>query len=241
MVNSGKMKFYTETAELRVHIENQYDLPISGRLNMPCTIFPGDPEIPTGESGFGEVIKIGVLGRQRSEKGSYRIPAILNHLRDLAAESGHNKEIRIVYQAVKTKRLRRFILELKTRLYARKNPDVGIEYLTSGVSEASFRKLLLEMDILLLPYDTHRYQFSGSGIIMDGVLGLKPIVHSRGMAMQELLSHDNCEAATTDREFAEKLLKVATQYQRYKQFTKNASAHAEKLLGESARSLGHDK
>ena len=105
------------------------------------------------------------------------------------------------------------------------------------MSDAEFRQRVLESDILLLPYNTRRYRYSGSGIIIDGVLGLKPIVYSRGMAMQDLLAHGNAEAAETDREFAEKLLQVATDYSRYKQCAVNASGHLEKLIVRSSRTL----
>ena len=102
------------------------------------------------------------------------------------------------------------------------------------MSKESFRKLLTDVDILLLPYDTKRYRYSGSGIIMDGVFALKPIVHSRGMAMQELLSHGNAESATSDREFAENILKIASNYDLYKQSTGAAAAYAGQLLDKSA-------
>ncbi|MCP4314768.1 MAG: hypothetical protein GY789_01690 [Hyphomicrobiales bacterium] len=235
--STGRMTLHTETAELRSHMANHYQLPVSGPFNLPCTILPADPDIETTQRTPADEIRIGVLGRQRSEKGSYRIPEILYHLRKLAAGLNDRTKICIVYQAVKTKRLRRIVLELKTRIHARRNRDIRIEYLDSGMSEEQFRQLVLEMDILLLPYDTHRYRYSGSGIIMDGILGLKPIVHSRGMAMQELLTHGNAEAAATDREFAEKLLKVATELSRYKQSAKYASTRLEQLFKESARSL----
>lgn len=234
--STGRMTLHTETAELRSRLANHYDLPVSGPFNLPCTILPGDPDIQT-QTGPGAEIRIGVLGRQRSEKGSYRIPGILHHLRDVAGEFHEQLNICIVYQAVRTKRLRRFVLELKTRMNARRNRQVRIEFLNSGMSEDQFRQMVLAMDILLLPYDTHRYRYSGSGIILDGVLSLKPIVYSEGMAMQELLSHGNAEAATTDREFAQKLLKIVTAYPRYKQSAIDASEHLQALLAESAKTL----
>lgn len=237
LCETGRIGLHTETAELRSRMEEHYHMPKAGPLNLPCTILPGDRDIEADPAVPNPEIRVAVLGRQRSEKGSYRIPGILRHLRTIAAGSDEQIKIRMVYQAAKTKRLRRLLLELRTRMSASINRNVTIEFFDSGLSEQAFRQQVLSADILLLPYNTFRYRYSGSGIIMDGILGLKPIVHSRGMAMQELLSHGNAEAADSDREFAEKIFAVAAGYARYKHATPAASAHLQELLLQSAQTL----
>ncbi|WP_136658828.1 glycosyltransferase family 4 protein [Nitratireductor sp. XY-223] len=229
---SGEIGLLTETAELRAHIERHYGIPVSGGFMLPCTLIP-DRERPEADSRHpGDEFKIGVLGRQRAEKGSYRVPAILNQLRVVAAESGQRLRFRFVYQAVRSKRARRLVLELRSWLGARKNPDVTIEYLSSGMPADAFKQLVGDVDILLLPYSTKRYDLSGSGIILDGVLAQKPIVYSRGMANQELLSLGNAEAAASDREFAEKILAVAADYQAYQKGAQRAADHYSSLIFE---------
>lgn len=234
---SGRLQLFTETEELRAHVESRFRLPIAGQLNLPCTILPDDPDIKAGRAGPDDVITIGVLGRQRSEKGSYRIPSIMRHLGRLAGHNARRTRIRFIYQAVGTKRLRRLLLELKTRLYRLTNPDITIDFLSSGMPEQRFRRLVLDADILLLPYDVTRYRYSGSGIIMDGVFAQKPIVCSRGMAMKNILSQGNCELATTDEEFAEQLLTVAENKARYEKGAAAAASFAGKLLEVSAANL----
>ncbi|WP_419910795.1 hypothetical protein [Hoeflea sp.] len=221
---SGRIGLVTETIELRKHIEQHFKIPVYGQLMLPCTLMPGE-EMPASK-GSDDAFVIGVLGRQRAEKGSYRIPAILNHLRTLAAERDSGLRFRIKYQAVRSKRARRLVLKIRSWLGRHKNPNVTMEYLTSGMSEEEFRRLVCGVDILLLPYSTKRYGLSGSGIVVDGVLAGKPFVYSRGMANQELLSLGNAEAAAGDREFAEKILTVAENYQRYIEGAKKAAEHS---------------
>tara|TARA_R110000751_G_scaffold288076_4_gene393222 strand:- start:73404 stop:74663 length:1260 start_codon:yes stop_codon:yes gene_type:complete len=230
---AGRLSLHTETPELRQRLEEHHGLVIAGQFNLPCTIFADEVDHAKPPHRSDDDIKVGVLGRQRAEKGSYRIAGILKHLRQLALQGNGKQKIRIVYQAVRAKRMRRLMIEFADRLSAGRNANVTIQYLESGMSKESFRKLLMDVDILLLPYDTKRYRYSGSGIIMDGVFALKPIVHSRGMAMQELLSHGNAESATSDREFAEKILKIASNYDLYKQSTGAAAAYAGQLLDKS--------
>ncbi|MCY6381168.1 hypothetical protein [Hoeflea prorocentri] len=234
---SGKIKLLTEAEELQAHFEDRYGLPIAGQLNLPCTILPDDPDIEAGKRGFEDVTTIGVLGRQRSEKGSYRIPSIMKHLGRLTDRHSEKLRIHFLYQAVGTKRLRRLSLELKTRFNRLANPNITIDFVGSGLSEQRFRRLVLDADILLLPYNVSRYQFSGSGMIMDGVFAGKPIVCSNGMAMRNVLSHGNCEQATSDEEFAEKLLMVATNKAKYDEGAAIAASFAADLLVASARNL----
>ncbi|MDF2374385.1 MAG: hypothetical protein P1V21_26720 [Rhizobiaceae bacterium] len=231
---AGLLSLHTETTELRQRLEKQYGLAIASQFNLPCTIFADEVDHTSLSHNSHDEIKVGVLGRQRAEKGSYRIAGILKHLRQLAPRGNGEQKIRIVYQAVRSKRMRRLMIEVANRLSAGRNANVTIQYLESGMSKERFRQLLLDVDILLLPYDTKRYRYSGSGMIMDGVFALKPIVHSRGMAMQELLSHGNAESATSDREFAERILKIASNYYLYKQSTGAAAAYAGQLLDKSA-------
>ena len=85
-------------------MSEHYGLPEEKPIVLPCTLLPGHQDIIGLTRSPESEITIGVLGRQRSEKGSYRIPGILNHLRVLTARSDRSARIRIVYQAVKTKR-----------------------------------------------------------------------------------------------------------------------------------------
>lgn len=227
---SGEIGLLTETAELRAHIESHYRIPVSGRLMLPCNLMPDEEKVPTGTKRSDNEFKIGILGRQRAEKGSYRVPAILNQLRTVAAESGGGQRFRFIYQAVRSKRARRLVLEIRTWLGAYRNPDVTMQYLTSGMSDDEFRQLVRDVDILLLPYSTKRYGLSGSGIILDGVLAHKPMVFSHGMANEELLSLGNAEAAASDREFAEKILKVASDYQHYQDGAKAAADYYSRMI-----------
>lgn len=240
LCDRGRIILYTETMELCLHFRKQHRLPVQDALYLPCTILPGQVAAALPNRVGQDEVRVGVLGRQRSEKGSYRIPSILAHLRRMTASDECGAKICLVFQAVRDKRLRRLVLEAKTRLGTRQNPDVRIAFLESGMTGPDFRRMLLDMDVLLLPYDIRRYRFSGSGIIMDGVAAQKPMVHSKGMAMRGLLSHGNAEAAETDHDFAEKLLQVASQLPRYKRGTSNALAHLESLLSETASNLNGD-
>ena len=218
-------------------LRDHHQVPVRGAFNLPCTILPGSVAAGTQIPAMGKEVRIGILGRQRAEKGSYRIPTILHHLRRLVARDSGGKRICLVCQAVRSKWFRRLLLEARTRFSARGDAAVRIQFLDSGMSGPAFRQLLLDMDILLLPYDTGRYRYSGSGLIMDGVAAQIPIVHTRGMAMQELLVHGNAEAAGSDREFAEKLLTVAKHLHGYRQGARDACSHLEVLLEASAHRL----
>jgi hypothetical protein len=206
-LHQGWIHLSCETEQLAQAVQARFDLPAAADFVLPCTILPGDAA-PVA-SRRGGAFCVGLLGAPRGEKGSYRLPGIA---RAIAAQRSANSgapRVTFIVQTSLEPRARSFTMAislLRARLSSR---SVGIEIVWGGLSAPDYRQRLFDLDAVLLPYDLHRYATSGSGVILDAVNAGVPVIHTRGMAMQELMSAGNAIAASTDTDFADAILRMA--------------------------------
>ncbi len=222
MEAAGQLSFFTETRELADHLTTVYGLPCDDRFLLPISIPAGfDP--PTLAAPDDSAFRIACLGQQRRGKGSFDLPEILAALRRSAAREmpGDKMTIQVQGSSKSDWRHRRFLQTVQRS--ARFNPDVGVELLPSELSPETFAQHLNDAHVAMLPYWVSRYGKRGSGMVTDSVLARKPIVHTRGLSMSAYLKVGNAEAATKPAEFAEALLAVRRDWQRYRDGAENAA------------------
>jgi hypothetical protein len=206
-LHQGWIHLSCETEQLAQAVQAQFGLPAAADFVLPCTVLPGDAAPVANRPGGA--FCVGLLGAPRGEKGSYRLPGIV---RAIAAQSSANSaapRVKFVVQTsleLRARSLTMAISLLRARLSSR---SLGIETIWGGLSAQDYRKRLFSLDAVLLPYDLDRYATSGSGVILDAVNAGVPVIHTRGMAMQELMSAGNALAATTDADFAAAILRMA--------------------------------
>jgi len=223
------VKLFTETEEMAEFFISRYRLPVTGGFFLPCSV--GFSEANHSSQRQGKTFRVGVLGAPRSEKGSHRIPSIVRATAErCAAEGLHPIE---------------FILQGSTKDFAASGvygelTDFGIDGgvrvkpVNDRLSPDEFKKMFESLDAVLLPYDISVYGLQGSGVIQDALLAQKPIIYSKGMAMQRLLSYGNACNAETNEEFAVAIIKVSNDCEDFTVGAAEAAACYTRLLGSSA-------
>jgi hypothetical protein len=241
-VKSGRIWLYTETAELAQFITQQTGLPCSAEFVLPATI-PVN-QAPTAAAAHTVQQKdhftIGCLGQARRGKGSFDIPRIVGELRKLAARQSCPFSITILVQKPRGKRWKHARFQLEESLTRNVFPRATVEVLQSDLSPAEFRSMLESVDFLMLPYWVSRYGLRGSGLVTDGILAHKPILHTEGMSMQEFLSHGNGESATTPHEFAAKILSMCSTLRDFETPTGTAARYLTERIAATGNTLNEN-
>lgn len=243
LCNAGKLEVFTSSAELAAHVERDFLVPVKASLLIAGPIRPGGETgriSGNSSSGSRNIFTVGIPGRQAEEKGSYRIPSIMSHLRTLITQNDIKHKFYFVCQTVPGRQTRRLVSELQSWLAARREHGVTIKYLPCGLPPEEYRKMIGGLDMMLLPHSTRSYRHTGSGLVVDGVLAGKPIVHSKGIALQGLLAQGNAEHAESDREFAEKILRISSGYEAYRCNAYEAAGQVNDLLQRSLMTLTAD-
>lgn len=194
-----EVHLYCETEEMADYMSGRFGHPFAGGFYLPCTLDPRmeweKPQSPN------DAFRVGVFGMPRKEKGATRIGAII----DAIGEIEQPRTIEFVIQG-------REIDFQPQGLYAAVaagNSKVRVTRLIGALEPDEFRRNLLLADAILLPYDASLYCLQGSGLVQDAVAALRPIVHSRGFSMHDLLQHGNALDAETDKDFAGAIIRLA--------------------------------
>ncbi|MBP2561966.1 glycosyltransferase involved in cell wall biosynthesis [Neorhizobium galegae] len=211
---------FTETEELAAYFRENFGMPVEGGFYLPCSM----PVAMTPSAGIdrGDRFRIGVFGEPRPEKGSQRLADIVAALAELA-EAGSTAPIDFVIQGSPAD-FREGGVYAALQEFLKGERNVFVSPQDNRISPAEFERLFHSVDAVLLPYETAIYSLQGSGVVQDAVAAHKPVIHTRGMSMMAFLSHGNGVAATTDREFAEAILRVATDPSNFREGTARAAA-----------------
>jgi hypothetical protein len=116
---------------------------------------------------------------------------------------------------------------------------VKVEKVDGYMSQEQFLEIMQSVDLLIVPYDAKRYQYRGSGVVVDGVLALKPIVYSEGMGAKEFLNFGNAESAQNAKSFARKTVQIIDNIADYKAATVRARDHLMKRIDEASQALAN--
>jgi hypothetical protein len=158
------------------------------------------------------------MGGLRADKGYHQLPNILISTAAGLRASSLSGRIEFSLQKQRSKSMRARWIKyhvIFAYLAARLFRQIKFVPLKPYLSDQEFVTAMSEVDVLLLPYRLPTYKGRGSGIVLDGVMLGKPIVHTDGIGMSEYLSLGNAEAAHDPSGYAEKLLKVLMNIDEY--------------------------
>ena len=221
-VASGRIVLLAETITMSAHLSALYDMRFSQTvLCLPCAV----KSIPVAATKMAsrapaQRYRIGIMGSLRPEKGALMVPKIIRHLRRSLSDLPASPQIDLIFQKarprLKIKDIRREYRFRRDAGGLARTGNLAICPLPVAMSDNDFVTTLFSVDILLLPYRLVDYRHRGSGIVLDAVAARKPIVHTAGMGMTELLTLGNAEAAAEDpADYADKLLKVLADLDSY--------------------------
>ena len=212
-VKAGGMSLHTETRELKEYLAETWNLLSDDDFLLPCTVAPDF--VPSAEGAGAEPFRVGYLGNFRKEKGTERIPGILEALgRRLAREPGSAKvEVLLQWPARIQSTPRKLVYVLKVLAVALKHRLGGrlrVRWYKGGISPEAFLELLLSVDAMLVPYEPSAYRYRGSGIIIDSVLARIPIVCDRDIGMSRHTGFGNAVPASDPEGFADAIVSLAS-------------------------------
>ncbi|UIK08730.1 hypothetical protein [Neorhizobium galegae] len=223
-----RVLLFTETEELADHLRKEFNIPVAGGFYLPCSVPIADsPE----ERVLNGRFRIGVFGEPRLEKGSSRIPGITTALAQKAA-AGSAGPFEIVVQGAAADFQKHGVYEALAEHQA-SGRAVVVSPHDNRLSPQEFARLFASVDAILLPYDTSLYNLQGSGVIQDAVAARKPIIYTKGMSMMSFLDHGNGLAAETDQDFAEAIMRVASDPLTFREGTARAAAYLQNAIAAS--------
>jgi len=230
LVNNKKIKLCSETEELLIKIKAQFKVKFMRTMIFPVSVPLNNISNKVIEN---KNINIGCLGSPRPSKGTREIPELIKNLRKYIRKNNIEISVTFIVQMSKDKKKRTFVFWLKefvTR-YISSKVKVRIIY---GVSNSSdFMSLMSSVDIFLLPYHKSQYAYSGSGFIIDALLLEKPIILSKGIAMNEFTNLKNAISIDKKEDFPLAVIKIVKNYQEYVKNSRTAKKYLKDKINDS--------
>lgn len=220
---------FCETEEMANYFAVKYGLDVTSGFYLPCSIQP----VPLRRDVTlqSERFRVGVFGEPRPEKGSTRIPGIIESVA-LLAKSRPTRPLEFMIQGSPADFGQGGIYDALQKSFTATH-DVIVSPQMNRLSPLEFEHFFEAVDAVLVPYERSVYRLQGSGVIQDAVAAHKPIVHIEGMSMAAFLSHGNACAATTDMEFAEAILHISEEPWKFRAGTARAAAYFDNLMRNS--------
>lgn len=234
----------TETSYLADHLLSCYGMQSEDCLLLPVTLLRAthaDNGL-SSDKGTTRPLRVGYLGGPRKEKGGDLIPDIIKQLRVKCARDAPGLTVEFVMQKPKT-RMRLRSLRYQFALYCGArfglwSKNFLVKFLPPDLDSKAFQRVLESVDVLLLPYNDQAYRNRGSGIIIDGVMAHKPLVHTAGMKMSDLLDHGNAERSEQAAvSYADKVVNVLINLKDYDAPTRKAADALQVHIRRSAEFL----
>lgn len=175
-----RLYLYTDTDELTRQYES---LQAGAFFTLPI---PVDPVFRVDESLSEPVpgpLKIAYVGDARGEKGYPQLPEMIDRVWESLVVPGI---VRFVLQSnCRASRSEQPSLEARDRLS--KFDRRHVELLVQPLATEAYRSLVLDSDVILLPYDPEAYEARSSGILSEALAAGKPVVVPEGTWMAEQL------------------------------------------------------
>lgn len=211
------LHLYSETVEMGVELETSYGFPPVRQWLTPMNIRDGaliakcDPQ---------DCFVVGMLGGKRKEQGIDLIPDIIRSLAERQERAGVGP-IRILLQKPaglnSDSRGSDEAMRFMTSLEQLELSDMlELVFLDPELGSAAFADAIGRSHVLVLPYDIHSYRSRGSGMIIEAAMCGTPVVVPKGFAMADWQEIAGSPAASNIGEYADAILAVAQNYQRYR-------------------------
>ena len=137
----------------------------------------------------------------------------------------------------KDKKKRTFIFYVKELVTRYISSLVKVKVIYGVSSGEEYLKLMSSIDIFLLPYHKSQYEYTGSGFIIDALLLEKPIIHSKGIAMNELTNFQNAIAIDGKDDFSLAVVKIVKNYDYYVKNSQTAKKYLINKINNSFKFL----
>lgn len=229
------VRFYCETEEMQQDLKRRIP---GARFDVWVTPVSVDAATPPAEkSDPTKLLRVGLLGASRKGRGMEGIFALAMQLAHSASERS-GPPIEILAQHLDEGRI------------ATENASLGerVRMVSLGgiLSADAFQEAIDRSHILLLLHDFDPHAIQGSGIVIDALLSGTPWISRRGLSMRSWRAAAGQLDAEDDAEFAEAILRVGAQYDRYRRGVLEArqlliERHRERLASitrNSARNQG---
>ena len=176
-----RLHFYTTTDQLT----EQYNLLDPGAFHT--LEYPIDPSVPAGGDHRQPVapLRVTFAGDARIAKGFQHLPEIIRPLSDDLIPS---RQIQFDLQANFSFRLpcrRRDMPLVHSRRALQEIVDDQASLRLDALSTDDYRKLILDADICLLPYDAEHYHTRCSGVVVEMLSAAVPIIVPPGCWMAD--------------------------------------------------------
>ena len=234
LVNNNLVKFCSETEELSNIIKKTFKIKVMRTLIFPVTVpLTHRPGRNTNKIN----INIGCLGGPRVSKGTREIPALIKDLRKYFKNNNIDISVTFIVQMNKDKKKRTFIFYVKELVTRYISSLVKVKVIYGVSSGEEYLKLMSSIDIFLLPYHKSQYEYTGSGFIIDALLLEKPIIHSKGIAMNELTNFQNAIAIDGKDDFSLAVVKIVKNYDYYVKNSQTAKKYLINKINNSFKFL----
>jgi len=212
LVNNNFVKFCSETEELSNIVKKTFKIKVMKALIFPVTV----PLTHRPRKNINKInINIGCLGGPRPSKGTREIPSLIKNLRKYIKKNNMDISVTFIVQMNKDKMKRTFIFCIKEFITRYISSSVKVKIIYGVTSGDEYMELMSSVDIFLLPYHRSQYKYTGSGFIIDALLLEKPIIHSKGIAMNELTNFKNAIAIEGKDDFSLAVVKIIKNYDYY--------------------------
>ncbi|MAB15305.1 hypothetical protein [Parvibaculum sp.] len=211
------LHLYSETVEMGIKLETSYGFPPVRQWLTPMNIRDG---ALTAKTDPQDCFVVGMLGGKRKEQGTDLIPDIVRSLAEGQQRTGVRR-IRILLQKPAgldsdsrgSDEAMRFMASLEQ---LELSDMLELDFLDPELSSAAFADAIGRSHVLVLPYDIHSYRSRGSGMIIEAAMCGTPVVVTKGFAMADWQEIAGSPAASNIGEYADAILAVAQNYQRYR-------------------------
>ena len=234
LVNNNLVKFCSETEELSNISKKTFKIKVMRTLIFPVTV----PLTHRPGRNINKInINIGCLGGPRVSKGTREIPALIKDLRKYFKNNNIDISVTFIVQMNKDKKKRTFIFYVKELVTRYISSLVKVKVIYGVSSGEEYLKLMSSIDIFLLPYHKSQYEYTGSGFIIDALLLEKPIIHSKGIAMNELTNFQNAIAIDGKDDFSLAVVKIVKNYDYYVKNSQTAKKYLINKINNSFKFL----
>ncbi len=177
--------------------------------------FPSFPVTTSKHNPRRKKIVICSLGGGRRDKGFDKLSLIVS---DFLKRYQHSENIQFVFQKPRNQD---HLEESLSQLLTFKN----VKILNNQLSNTEYEERLVSSDIFLFPYHKNTYFLRGSGIVWEAVANSKPLVCTKGTALEEALICENGLSAETISDFSKALIKIINSLSHYKKNAEICSEH----------------
>jgi glycosyltransferase involved in cell wall biosynthesis len=191
----ARLHLYATTAELAAELSSL------GVLHVRELGYPIDDALRTcgRQPRRPGPLRITFAGDARLEKGFQHMPAIVDAVR---ADSQLASRVEFVIQANFTFRLpcrRRNLPIVAAREALQRHDPAKVQLLREPLDEAAYRRLILDADLFVLPYDARHYFARCSGVLVEALSAGIPVIAPANCWMGEQFARvAPSNAATSD-------------------------------------------